>query len=172
MKKLYSIFLGIILFCSFSHAEIFYVSTMGNDSNDGKSWETAYANVQTAIDAAAKVATSSSPAQVWVAKGTYAHGSEMLMKSYIEVYGGFIGNEKSLYERVPSNKTILSGDLQDIKKKYRKKNINAAANQKALFPFIAHANRAGNSIYIYTLHNRQVLDIKKKLDFDKKFVRI
>ena len=110
MKKLYSIFLGIILFCSFSHAEIFYVSTTGNDSNDGKSWETAYANVQTAIDAAAKVATSSSPAQVWVAKGTYAHGSEMLMKSYIEVYGGFIGNEKSLYERVPSNKTILSGE--------------------------------------------------------------
>ena len=80
MKKLYSIFLGIILFCSFSHAEIFYVSTMGNDSNDGKSWETAYANVQTAIDAAAKVATSSSPAQVWVAKGTYAHGSEILVE--------------------------------------------------------------------------------------------
>ena len=27
-------------------------------------------------------------------------------------------------------------------------------------------------LFIYTLHNRQVLDIKKKLDFDKKFVRI
>lgn len=110
MNKLYNILLASILFCSFSHATVFYVSTTGNDSNDGKSWETAYANVQTAIDAAAKVATSSSPAQVWVAKGTYAHGSEMLMKSYIEVYGGFIGNEKSLYERVPSNKTILSGE--------------------------------------------------------------
>ena len=110
MNKLYNILLASILFCSFSHATVFYVSTTGNDANDGKSWETAYANVQTAIDAAAKVATSSSPAQVWVAKGTYAHGSEMLMKSYIEVYGGFIGNEKSLYERVPSNKTILSGE--------------------------------------------------------------
>lgn len=119
MKKLYSIFLGIILFCSFSHAEIFYVSTTGNDSNDGKSWETAFADVQKAIDAAAMVATEAEPVQVWIAKGTYSNAggtydsstkvnTAYVMRNNVEIYGGFAGTEIKLDERVSGNKTILT----------------------------------------------------------------
>ena len=119
MKKLYSIFLGIILFCSFSHAEVFYVSTMGNDSNDGKSWITAFADVQKAIDAAAMVATEAEPVQVWIAKGTYSNAggtydsstkvnTAYVMRNNVEIYGGFAGTETKLDERVSGNKTILT----------------------------------------------------------------
>lgn len=90
--------------------QVFYVTTSGSDSNDGKSWATAFADVQTAIDAAAEVATDVSPSEVWIAVGTYKHGSAMSMKNNVAIYGGFAGNETSKSERVFGNETILSGD--------------------------------------------------------------
>ena len=61
-------------------ASRYYVAETGNDSNDGLSWQTAFAGVQKAIDAAAAAATEESPSEVWVAAGTYKHGSPMAMK--------------------------------------------------------------------------------------------
>lgn len=90
--------------------QVFYVTTSGSDSNDGKSWATAFADVQTAIDAAAEVATDVSPSEVWIAAGTYKHGSAMTMKNNVEIYGGFAGTETSKEERTSGNETILDGE--------------------------------------------------------------
>ena len=87
---------------------VFYVSTSGNDENDGLSWKSAFAGVQKAIDEAAKVATDAAPWQVWIAKGTYTRSSYYKMKNNVEIYGGFAGTEIKLDERVTGNETILT----------------------------------------------------------------
>ena len=95
---------------------IFYVKTAeygGNDSNDGRSWSTAYADVQKAIDAAAEIATEAEPAQVWIAKGTYTDAGGFIFTAYVmrnnvEIYGGFAETETKLEERVSGNETILT----------------------------------------------------------------
>lgn len=95
----------------------YFVSTTGNDNNNGLSWESAYKNLQTAI------ANASSGDQIWVLKGTYYpdegiaqtnddRTSSFKLKDGVAIYGGFSGNETVLEERNPShNVTILSGDL-------------------------------------------------------------
>ena len=110
MKK-YILFL-VPFFCTINLllGEVFYVSTTGSDSNDGKSWETAFADVQTAIDVAYATASTNSSNEVWIAGGTYKHGSSLKMRNNVEIYGGFSGNEKSKDERTFSDRTILSGE--------------------------------------------------------------
>ena len=113
MKK-YILTLLFSVFSALAFAgERFYVTTTGSDLNDGKSWATAFKDVQKAIDAAAKVATLSSPSQVWIAKGTYYNAggdipSSFVMKNNVEIYGNFVGNETSLNERTSGNETILT----------------------------------------------------------------
>ncbi len=105
------IILSFVLLASNLFAgQVFYVTTSGSDSNDGKSWATAFADVQKAIDAAAEVATDDSPSEVWIATGTYKHGSAMTMKNNVEIYGGFAGTETSKEERTSGNETILDGE--------------------------------------------------------------
>ena len=78
---------------------------------DGESWATAYNDLQ---DALADV-----PIEVWVAAGTYkpdrGTGDRNLsfpLVNGVEVYGGFAGDETTLFQRDPeANLTILSGDL-------------------------------------------------------------
>ena len=84
----------------------YYVSTTGNSSNDGLSWATAKSDVQEAIDLASEYYGS----EVWIAKGTYKHGSEMTMKNGVAIYGGFAGTETSKDQRVSGNNTILDGE--------------------------------------------------------------
>ena len=84
-----------------------YVSTTGSSENDGSSWATAKSDVQEAIDLASQVYGG---AEVWIAKGTYKHGSEMTMKNNVHIYGGFAGTETSKEERVSGNNTILDGE--------------------------------------------------------------
>ena len=110
MKKLISLI--IFFYTSFSFAgEVFYVKVDGNDSNDGKSWETAFADVQTAIDAAYAVATDENPSEVWIAAGTFKHGSPLTMKNNVAIYGGFSGYEKQKDERkTEDNETIFDGE--------------------------------------------------------------
>lgn len=82
----------------------------GNDS--GSSWKNAYTDLQDAIKAA-KLGT-----EIWVADGTYkpTAGSDrevsFEMKDFVEIYGGFKGNETELNQRNwRRNETILSGDI-------------------------------------------------------------
>ena len=84
----------------------YYVVPGGAGSKNGKSWANAYADVQTAIDSA----SSSGGGEVWIAKGTYKHGSEMTMKNNVAIYGGFAGTETSKDQRVAGNHTILDGE--------------------------------------------------------------
>ena len=86
----------------------YYVSTIGSSSNDGLSWATAKSDVQEAIDLASS--HNAYGMEVWIAKGTYKHGSEMTMKNNVAIYGGFAGTETSKDQRVSGNNTILDGE--------------------------------------------------------------
>ena len=85
---------------------VIYVSTTGSSSNDGLSWATAKSDVQEAVDLASEYYGS----EVWIAKGTYKHGSAMTMKNSVAIYGGFAGTEISKDQRVAGNNTILDGE--------------------------------------------------------------
>ena len=84
----------------------YYVVPGGAGNKNGTSWANAYADVQTAIDKA----SSDGGGEVWIAKGTYKHGSEMKMKNNVAIYGGFAGTETSKDQRVAGNHTILDGE--------------------------------------------------------------
>ena len=91
---------------------------------DGKSWETAYSEVQTAINELAN--DKGLPGEVWIAEGVYEPTQYLdeakTLKSFrmrdgVSVYGGFVGTENSKKERRKNSekpwdfaaKTILQG---------------------------------------------------------------
>ena len=84
----------------------YYVAITGSAENDGLSWATAKSDVQEAID----LASEWYGCEVWIAKGTYKHGSAMTMKNNVAIYGGFAGTETSKDQRVAGNITILDGE--------------------------------------------------------------
>ncbi len=99
-------------------------STSSSDSEDGASWDTAYTNIQDAIDAAA----TAGGGEVWVASGTYtslidddgneaAYSERLLsveMQADVDLYGGFSGSETERTERDwKNNITTLSGEIGD-----------------------------------------------------------
>ena len=73
---------------------------------DGKSWETAFPDVQAAIN---RLAETGQAGEVWIARGEYAptelmgngkqHTAAFIMKEGINVYGGFAGTETHKGER-------------------------------------------------------------------------
>ena len=80
---------------------------------DGKSWATAYRNLQKAMDHAYAV-----DAEVWVARGTYKPAAttertvSLQLRTGVEMYGGFRGKETARDQRDwEKNVTILSGDI-------------------------------------------------------------
>ncbi len=87
-----------------------YVKQDATGLNSGSSWEHSYTNLQTALSAVEP------DGEVWVASGVYVPGtprtSSFRMKAGMVLYGGFLGSEVSLDDRVWStNATILSGDV-------------------------------------------------------------
>ncbi len=83
---------------------VMYVRTDGNDSNDGSSWELAKKTVQAGIDA-----LQPTVGEVWVAAGVY--NEHITMRSDIDLYGGYAGNETSRSQRdCKANVTILDGE--------------------------------------------------------------
>jgi parallel beta-helix repeat protein len=80
-----------------------YVSTAGNDANDGLSWATAKLTVQAGLN------TAQAGDQVWVAAGTYVEN--ITLNVQVELYGGFAGGETDLAQRNwLTNTTVLNGD--------------------------------------------------------------
>jgi hypothetical protein len=87
-------------------------------SGNGSSWENAYSNLQSALQAAR------SGDEVWIAAGVYfpdvgpgrvpdSASSRFEIPAGVAVFGGFSGNETSLTQRDPLvYRTVLSGDLQ------------------------------------------------------------
>ncbi|MCF6361110.1 MAG: T9SS type A sorting domain-containing protein [Cyclobacteriaceae bacterium] len=93
---------------------IVYVDAAATGFNNGTSWVNAFKELQPAIDAAAL----STPAQVWIKKGTYYptattdRNISFIMKNDVEIYGGFKGIETALTDRDwTTHETILSGDI-------------------------------------------------------------
>ncbi|NOQ27124.1 MAG: T9SS type A sorting domain-containing protein [Bacteroidales bacterium] len=93
-----------------------YVKSDAAGTGDGSDWTNAYTNLMDAIDQT--IATQ----KIYVAQGTYyPHASDRsvsyYLKEYVEIYGGFVGNEGSIDQTVidnrdlETNKTILSGDI-------------------------------------------------------------
>jgi parallel beta helix pectate lyase-like protein len=69
---------------------------------DGLSWDTAFREIQDAIDTAVEAgASEDEPAEVWVADGNYRGPGEYVveMTEYVDLYGGFSGVEKLREER-------------------------------------------------------------------------
>lgn len=97
--------------------DVVYVVADGREGTwDGTSWDTAFRNLQTAID----YANLAGDAQVWVAGGTYTptdtvdRSKSFYLREGVKVYGGFAGNETSIEQRdINQNKTVLSGNIGD-----------------------------------------------------------
>lgn len=128
-KFLLSVFYVIISF-TVSAKTIRFVKVDG--TGDGSSWANAASNIQTMID------NSTSGDEVWVAKGTYypttetiardARSKTFLLKTGVNLYGGFAGTESAINQRILSdldsngeidsfelvNPTILSGNIDGV----------------------------------------------------------
>jgi WD40 repeat protein len=94
--------------------ERIYVASQSGKSQDGKTWETAFSDLQVALSAAEP------NTEIWVAAGVYkpdrgtgAREASFQLKNGVSILGGFSGTETRRYQRDPGrNETILSGDLQ------------------------------------------------------------
>ena len=90
-----------------------FVNASAAPGGDGKSWVTAYKDLQTAL-------TNLGCIETWVAKGVYKPTTttdqtiSFNVKPAMRVYGGFAGNEFVVDARDPKkNVTVLSGDIDD-----------------------------------------------------------
>ena len=106
--------IGAYAYSKVSKSRRRYVKTAeagGSDENDGKSWATAFASPQKAIDALND--GTGQRGEVWVAAGTYTpqthitadNNSPVAFRMYsgINVIGGFLGNETSIEKRTRHN---------------------------------------------------------------------
>ncbi len=79
---------------------VYYVDKdMRNDSGDGLSWANAKKTIKSALEQAA------AGDNIWVKSGLYYES--VIMKSNVELYGGFSGFEKYLLERQENNRSII-----------------------------------------------------------------
>jgi len=91
-----------------------YVKADAKEPYDGKSWATAFSDLQDALSIAQP------NTEIWVAAGVYrpdrgtgARTASFHLKNGVRLLGGFSGIETSSYQRDPNNnETILSGDLK------------------------------------------------------------
>lgn len=95
-----------------SESIIYVVATSVSSHPDGKSWASAYSDLQQAI----KQAAVNGGAEIWLAKGIYAPQARkesqiaaFVLYDNVKLYGGFNGNERYKKDRDPiKNITILS----------------------------------------------------------------
>ena len=91
-------------------AAVWYVDAGNSGSTqDGTSWATAFADIQSAVTAA----SGDSGGDVWVAAGTYTGSADevVAMAANVHVYGGFDGTETQLGDRdYVTNVTAIDGE--------------------------------------------------------------
>jgi len=98
-----------------------YVNTNATTSGDGTSWNSAYNNLQDALD----FTVSGRRDEVWIAEGTYYpidinnpdefdRTATFRIKDQVTLYGGFAGFENDLSQRNwDTYRTILSGEIYE-----------------------------------------------------------
>ena len=108
--------LGVFVACGAS-AQIVYVDQNAAGAGDGSSWANAFTTIQAGINAA----YSGGGGMVWVARGVYSEArtelwgcvqvsGSLVLKSGVQLYGGFEGIESSLSQRAPfCNQTVIDG---------------------------------------------------------------
>lgn len=100
--------------------EIIYVDDDADDGGNGDSWETAYNDLQLALDEAA--ASLDPNREIWVAEGFYPpsattdaadpRSAVFELLNDVPIYGGFEGNESNRSDRDPSVfESVLTADL-------------------------------------------------------------
>lgn len=106
MSKFYVLALLFLIYAFHAQGQRLYVNLNATGSNDGTSWANAYADFQTAIDAA------TSGDSIFVAQATYlsASGIGFVMKEGVKIFGGFLGAETSFSQRNLANKATLQGN--------------------------------------------------------------
>lgn len=91
--------------CCFG-SDIIYVKADANGCNNGKSWQNAYTEIQSALNRAMFCGAN----EIWVAAGTYK-GTFQIVDG-VALYGGFAGTETSRSQRNwLANETTLTGDI-------------------------------------------------------------
>jgi hypothetical protein len=95
---------------------LLYVNAAAGSGGDGLSWDTAFRDLQDALDA---VRFNQYESQIWVARGTYrpdrgtgSREATFQLVGGVTLIGGFAGTESNASQRNPqAHPTILSGDL-------------------------------------------------------------
>ena len=117
--KLRLLLLSLLPFAGLD-AGIIYVNANAAAGGDGASWESAFQDLQDALD----LTVSGEGDQVWIAAGVYYPdkgqnvqlndpSASFIIKNQVALYGGFEGNEDSLETRDwNKNKTRLSGSIE------------------------------------------------------------
>jgi hypothetical protein len=124
-KNLLFVFLMVSIFCQAGKPLVtppmtIYVNVNATGGTyDGQAWETAYQDLQVAMNAA-EIGD-----EIWIAAGTYYptqkptgvsseddRDKTFYLNKDLKLYGGFVGTEGNLGDRDPIvNKVILSGDI-------------------------------------------------------------
>lgn len=104
VSKLTAASFAFCLACRLAAGAVWYVdanSPAPPEQQDGLSWETAYATIQPALDAA-----EHSVAEIWVAAGAYTGTGDYVieMNEGVDVYGGFLGNAPGGFETARSQR--------------------------------------------------------------------
>lgn len=90
---------------------LIYVDASASGADNGKSWNNAYDNLDTAL------AYSLSGDSIWVAKGTYKPDNKNKrfdLLSGRKLFGGFAGTETIFSQRdIDNNLTALDGDINN-----------------------------------------------------------
>lgn len=82
------------------------------EAADGLGWDTAYADIQRAID---QVSVLETPCEVWIAEGSYHQyrtnrGDSLHLRTNVSLYGGFAGDETARSARdIAAHPTLLLG---------------------------------------------------------------
>lgn len=114
MKKIFLLFClaGLPSLVVYAQNNRYYVTAGAAGANTGLSWADAFADLQTALQAA------EAGDSLWIAEGTYrptATNDRLLSfepPSGIKLFGGFAGNETDISQRdLTAHLTVLSGDI-------------------------------------------------------------
>jgi len=109
---------------------VVYVKPGGQ--GDGSTWAKACGDIQKAINTASSKAGDDGFAEVWIAAGTYKHGSTIFLKKNVGVFGGFAGDETEWTAN--ENK--------------RQEYVNGECTGKYLTPIGRATRKCGNFVYI------------------------